>query len=55
MTTTEEALAAMAKAEDSWNKMIDETVQISGQFQKDCEEIFADVPEKPEQDARFLA
>lgn len=54
-TTTQEALAAMAKAEDSWNKMIDETVQISGQFQKDCEEAFADIPEKSEQDARFLA
>ena len=38
MTATQEALAAMAKAEEAWNAMIDETVQVSGQFIKDCEE-----------------
>lgn len=37
MTATEEALAAMAKAEEAWNKMVDERVQVSGQFVKDCE------------------
>ena len=57
MTATEEALAAMAKAEEAWNKMIDERVQISGQFiedckafQQECQEAFADAPE---QDERF--
>ena len=38
MTATEEALAAMAKAEEAWNKMVDETVEVSGQFQKECQE-----------------
>lgn len=62
MTATEEALAAMAKAEEAWNKMAEETVQVSGQFQKECQELqkefqeaFADVPEQPKQDPRFLA
>ena len=41
MTATEEALAAMAKAEEAWNKMVDERVQVSGQFVKDGEEFFA--------------
>ena len=50
MTATEEALAAMAKAEEAWNKMIDERVEVSGQFIKECEEVFADAPE---QDERF--
>ena len=35
---TQEALEAMAKAEAAWNAMIDETVQVSGQFIKECEE-----------------
>jgi|TARA_R110001592_G_scaffold350286_1_gene646218 hypothetical protein len=62
MTATEEALAAMAKAEEAWNKMVDERVQVSGQFvedckefQKECREAFADVPEQPKQDPRLLA
>jgi|TARA_B100001093_G_scaffold179316_1_gene171932 vacuolar-type H+-ATPase subunit H len=62
MTATEEALAAMAKAEEAWNKMVDETVEVSGQFvedckafQKECQEAFADVPEQPKQDPKFLA
>ena len=62
MTATEEALAAMAKAEEAWNKMVDERVQVSGQFvevckafQQECQEAFADVPEQPKQDPRFLA
>ena len=49
MTATEEALAAMAKAEEAWNKMVDERVQVSGQFvedckafQQECQEAFAD-------------
>jgi hypothetical protein len=57
MTATEEALAAMAKAEEAWNKMVDERVQVSGQFVKDgkafqqeYQEAFADAPE---QDERF--
>jgi len=32
-TTTQEALAALAHAEDSWNKMIDEVVEASEKFQ----------------------
>jgi len=30
-----EALAAMTKAEDSWNKMIDEVVEASENFQEE--------------------
>ena len=37
----QEALDAMAKAEAAWDKMIDETVQSSGEFIKDCEEAIA--------------
>jgi hypothetical protein len=33
---TLEALAAMAKAEDSWNKMIDEVVEASENFQEEA-------------------
>lgn len=36
MTATQEALAALATAEDNWNKMVDERVQVSGQFVEDC-------------------
>tara|TARA_R110000851_G_scaffold23483_1_gene68680 strand:+ start:315 stop:494 length:180 start_codon:yes stop_codon:yes gene_type:complete len=58
MTATEEALAAMAKTEQAWNKMVDETVEVSGQFIKDCEafqkECQAVFPDAPEQDERFL-
>ena len=38
MTATEEALAAMAKAEEAWNEMVDRTVEVSGQFVKECQE-----------------
>jgi hypothetical protein len=63
MTATEEALAAMAKAEEAWNKMVDETVEVSGQFQKECQEFqkeqkewfLENVPNQPKQDPRFLA
>jgi len=63
MTATEEALAAMAKAEEAWNKMVDETVEVSGQFQKECQEFrkeqrewfLENVPEQPKQDPKFLA
>ena len=58
MTTSQEALAAMAQAEQAWNKMVDETVEVSGQFIKDCEasqkEFQAVLPDAPEQDGRFL-
>jgi len=63
MTATEEALAAMAKAEEAWNKMVDETVNVSGQFQKECQDFrkeqrewfLENVPEQPKQDPKFLA
>tara|TARA_B100001094_G_scaffold117711_1_gene113532 strand:- start:1897 stop:2088 length:192 start_codon:yes stop_codon:yes gene_type:complete len=63
MTATEEALAAMAKAEEAWNKMVDETVEVSGQFQKECQDFrkeqrewfLENVPEQPKQDPKFLA
>tara|TARA_R110001592_G_scaffold348475_1_gene642636 strand:- start:309 stop:482 length:174 start_codon:yes stop_codon:yes gene_type:complete len=49
MTATQEALAAMAKAEEAWNKMVNETVEVSGQFikeckafQKECQEAFSE-------------
>jgi|TARA_B110000483_G_scaffold123710_1_gene148873 vacuolar-type H+-ATPase subunit H len=58
MTTSQEALAAMAKAEQAWNKMVDETVEVSGQFIKECEafqkECQAGFPDAPEQDERLL-
>jgi dsDNA-binding SOS-regulon protein len=38
MTATEEALEAMKKAEAAWDKMVDRTVEVSGQFQKECQE-----------------
>ncbi len=63
MTATEEALAAMAKAEENWNKMVDRTVEVSGQFVEDCKKFqkeqkewfLENVPEQPKQDPRFLA
>ena len=55
MTETQEALAAMAKAEEAWNAMIDETVRSSGEFIKDCKEALSDIPEQPKQDSRLLA
>ena len=39
MTATEEALAALVKAEENWDKMVDEVVEVSGQFQKECQEL----------------
>ena len=38
MTATEEALAAMKKAEEAWDKLAEETAEVSGQFQKECQE-----------------
>ena len=38
MTATEEALAAMAKAEEAWDEMVNRTVEVSGQFVKECQE-----------------
>jgi vacuolar-type H+-ATPase subunit H len=38
MTATEEALAAMAKAEQAWDEMVNRTVEVSGQFVKECQE-----------------
>jgi len=38
MTATEEALEAMKKAEAAWDKMVDRTVEVSGQFQKEQQE-----------------
>ena len=38
MTATEEALAAMKKAEAAWDKLAEETVAVSGQFVEDCKE-----------------
>tara|TARA_B100001093_G_scaffold236738_2_gene226858 strand:+ start:16162 stop:16353 length:192 start_codon:yes stop_codon:yes gene_type:complete len=63
MTATEEALAAMAKAEAGWDKLAEETVQVSGQFVEDCKKFqkeqrewfLENVPNQPEQDPRFLA
>ena len=39
MTATEEALAAMAKAEEAWDKMVNERVQVSEEFVKECKAI----------------
>ena len=62
MTATEEALAAMAKAEQAWDKLAEETVAVSGQFVKECQEFqkeqrewfLENVPNQPEQDPKFL-
>ena len=62
MTATEEALAAMAKAEQAWNEMVDRTVEVSGQFVKECQEFqkeqkewfLENVPDQPKQDPKFL-
>lgn len=62
MTATEEALAAIAKAEEAWNKLAEETVQVSGQFQKECQEFrkeqrewfLENVPNQPKQAPHFL-
>ncbi len=45
MTATEEALAAMAKAEEAWNEMVNRTVEVSGQFVKECQEFQKDQQE----------
>jgi vacuolar-type H+-ATPase subunit H len=62
MTATEEALAAMTKAEENWDKMVNRTVEVSGQFVEDCKEFrkeqrewfLENVPNQPKQDPRFL-
>ena len=63
MTATEEAIEAMKKAEDNWNKMVNRTVEVSGQFVEDCKKFqkeqrewfLENVPDQPKQDPRFLA
>lgn len=45
MTATEEALEAMKKAEENWDKMVDEVVEVSGQFQKECQELKVELEE----------
>jgi len=39
MTATEQALEAIKKAEEAWDKLAQETVAVSGQFQKECQEL----------------
>lgn len=34
----QEALATMKKTEDNWNKMVNRTVEVSGQFVEDCKQ-----------------
>ena len=36
---SQEALEAMAKTEQAWGEMVDEVVEVSGQFQKECQEL----------------
>lgn len=48
MTTTEEALAAIKKAEEAWDKLAEETVAVSGQFQKECQELQKELRERQE-------
>ena len=63
MTATQEALAAMAKAEAAWDEMVNRTVEVSGQFVEDCkafqqdqqEWLLKNVPNQPSADLRFLA
>jgi len=58
----QEALAAMAKAEEAWNKMVDRTVEVSDKFVKESREFqkeqrewfIKNVPNQPKQDPRFL-
>ena len=58
----QEALAAMAKAEEAWNKMVDRTVEVSDKFVKESREFqkkqrewfIKDVPNQPKQAPHFL-
>jgi vacuolar-type H+-ATPase subunit H len=43
MTATQEALAAMKKAEENWDKMVARASEVSGQFQKECQELSAEI------------
>jgi len=62
MTATEEALEAMKKAKENWDKMVNRTVEVSGQFQEECQEFqkeqrewfLENVPNQPKQDPKFL-
>ena len=38
----EEALASLKLVEENWDKMIDEAVANSGQFQQECKQMFDD-------------
>jgi len=38
-------LAALVKAEENWDKMIDRVVEVSGQFQKECQELKVELEE----------
>jgi len=54
--------AAMKKAEDNWNKMVNRTVEVSEQFVKEAREFqkkqrewfIKDVPNQPKQAPHFL-
>jgi hypothetical protein len=42
---SQEALEAMAKAEAGWDKLAKETTEVSGQFQKECQELKVELEE----------
>ena len=42
---SQEALEALLKSEEAWNKMVDRVVEVSGQFQKECQEARAELEE----------
>lgn len=42
---SQEAIEALLKSEEAWNKMVDEVVEVSGQFQKECQELKVELEE----------
>jgi len=36
---SQEAIEAMKKAEENWDKMVARASEVSGQFQKECQEL----------------
>jgi len=60
---SQEAIEAIKKAEENWDKMVARASEVSGQFQKECQEFrkeqrewfLENVPNQPKQDPRFLA
>ena len=42
---SQEAIEAMKKAEENWDKMVARASEVSGQFQKECQELKVELEE----------